>query len=60
MSSTIQWTRLVCWVFVFSTIVLIPSALLAEGINQEQGKAILEELKAIKKDLLEIMQKGLK
>jgi hypothetical protein len=40
--------------------VLIPSALLAEGINQEQGKAILEELKAIKKDLLEIMQKGLK
>jgi len=44
---------------IFFFLLLLPTALLAEGITQEQGKAILEELKAIKKELREIKQKGL-
>ena len=44
---------------VFLFLLLIPTTLLAEGISQEQGKAILEELKAIKKELREIKQNGL-
>jgi protein-disulfide isomerase len=40
-------------------LLFLPTALLAEGITQEQGKAILEELKSIKKELREIKQNGL-
>lgn len=40
-------------------LLFFPTALLAEGISQEQGKAILEELRAIKKELREIKQNGL-
>ena len=35
---------------------LVPCSLWAEGITQEQGTAILEELKAIRKELKEIKQ----
>ncbi|MFT4580114.1 MAG: protein-disulfide isomerase [Nitrospinales bacterium] len=42
----------------FFFLLLLPTTLLAEGITQEQGKAILEELKAIKKELHEIKQNG--
>ena len=44
---------------VFFFLLLLPTTSLAEGITQEQGKAILEELKAIKKELREIKQNGL-
>jgi protein-disulfide isomerase len=37
---------------------IAPCSLWAEGITQEQGAAILEELKAIRKELKEIKQKG--
>ena len=40
-------------------LLFLPTTLLAEGITQEQGKAIIEELKAIKKELREIKQNGL-
>jgi hypothetical protein len=43
----------------FFFLLLLPSTLLAEGITQKQGEAILEELKAIKKELREIKQNGL-
>ncbi len=41
------------------SLLLIPSTLLADGMTQEQGQAILEELKAIKKELREIKKNGL-
>jgi len=44
---------------IFFFLLILPTALLADGITQEQGKAILEELKAIKKELREIKQNGL-
>lgn len=43
----------------FFFLLLLPSTLLAEGITQKQGEAILEELKAIKKELREIKQNSL-
>jgi protein-disulfide isomerase len=44
---------------VFFFLLLLPTTLLANGITQEQGKAILEELKSIKKELREIKQNGI-
>ena len=44
---------------VFFFLLLIPTTLLAEGISQEQGKAILEELKAIKRRSSRNNAKGL-
>ena len=44
---------------VFFFLLFLPTSLFAEGITQEQGKAILEELKAIKKELREIKQNGI-